>query len=112
MPDNAPAPPSTIQILAASHELLTAQMTELAIGQQFATKERRQQGERMTQIEELLAENTQMTAQMLDVVKAVKGGIRVLGWIGVAAKWLAGLAAAVAAIYTLIYMATHGGSKP
>lgn len=100
------------QVLETSNEVLTAQISELAVGQMQAARERQAQSLRMTQIEDLLAENTAMTAQMLDVVKAVKGGLKVLGWIGVAAKWLAGLAAAVAAIYTLIYMATHGGSKP
>ena len=100
------------QVLETSNEVLTAQISELAVGQMQAARERQQQSLRMTQIEDLLAQNTAMTAQMLDVVKAVKGGIKVLGWIGVGAKWLAGIAAAVTAIYTLIYMATHGGSKP
>lgn len=59
-----------------------------------------------------IAENTGMTRELLELFTAVKGGLKVLGGLGVAGKWLGGLAAAAASIYTLVYMATHGGRPP
>ena len=59
-----------------------------------------------------LAENTRLTKDILDMFSAVKGGFRVLGWVGVAAKWIGGIAGAVAAVWALIYSITHGGPRP
>lgn len=39
------------------------------------------------------------TKEFLEVFKAVKGGFKVLGWIGAFLKWLSGLAIAIGAIY-------------
>lgn len=56
-----------------------------------------------------LAENTQITKEIKDTFDAVKGGFKVLGWIGYAVKWIGGIAGGLAAIYALYYTITHGG---
>ena len=67
---------------------------------------------RLRQLESSLSENTAITSEIRDLLTAVKGGIRVLGWLGTGAKWLGAIAGAVAAIYTVAYMVTHGGRPP
>lgn len=51
------------------------------------------------------------TRELLEVFRAVKGGFRVLGWFGIGAKWLGGVAAAATAIYgfgLLLWQILHG----
>ena len=64
---------------------------------------------RMTSVERGVQENTKLTsgiaegtAELLDLFKSVKGGFKVMGWLGTFAKWLAGIAAAFAAIYAYV----------
>jgi hypothetical protein len=68
--------------------------------------------EHMGLIDEAIAENTTITREVLDLVNAFKGGMKVLGWLGTGAAWLGKFAAAGVAIYGLIYALTHGGSSP
>lgn len=39
------------------------------------------------------------TAEFLEIFKAMKGGVKTLGWLGNLAKWLAGLGAAFVGLY-------------
>lgn len=55
---------------------------------------------RMQTHEKLLTENTAKTQEVLEIVTLAKGFFAVLGSIGAAIKWLAGLAAGVAALWT------------
>ncbi|WP_141104009.1 hypothetical protein [Noviherbaspirillum denitrificans] len=51
------------------------------------------------------------TREFLEVFNAVKGGFRVLGWIGTGAKWLGGIAAAGTALYgfgLMMWQILHG----
>ena len=64
---------------------------------------------RMTAVEKGVKENTTLTegiaegtTELLDLFKSVKGGFKVMGWIGQFAKWFAGIAAAGAAIYAYV----------
>lgn len=59
-----------------------------------------------------LADNTAVTTEVKQLLEAGKNGLKVLGWIGVGAKWVGGLAAAITALWTLLYAATHGGHLP
>lgn len=85
-----------------------------------AIEERLRQGsERMNRFEQELKKNTEMTAEgneatyeIRDLMDIAKGGFRVLGWIGVAVKWLGTLAAGAVAIYAFFYAITHGGATP
>lgn len=57
---------------------------------------------------ELTGKINSMTEEMVDLFAAAKGAFKVLGWIGVAIKWTAGLAAAIAGIYAFFYTIMHG----
>jgi len=59
-----------------------------------------------------LAANTVATQEILDLMKAVKTGFKVLGWLGTGAKWIGGIAAAASAMYVVYHQLTHGGQLP
>lgn len=40
------------------------------------------------------------THELLDILNACKGGLKVLGWLWIVVKWVGSLAATIAAIYT------------
>ena len=44
--------------------------------------------------------------QLIDIFRASRGFIKVMGWIGKAVKWLAGIGIAIGAIWAAF---THGG---
>lgn len=76
-------------------------------------------GERMDHIEEALRANTAATLdgnrdarEVLEIFQAVKGGIKVLGWIGGVARWAAPIATLAVAAYGAFYAITHGGQLP
>jgi hypothetical protein len=56
-----------------------------------------------------LAENTKITKEIKETFDAVKGGFKVLGWIGVAVKWVGSIAGGVAAVFALYYTLINGG---
>jgi len=65
--------------------------------------------ERMDRIESDVRSNTDITAAMkadtqdvLDILNAVKGGLKVLGWLGTAMKWIATVGGAVATVWGLV----------
>jgi hypothetical protein len=80
------------------------------VSQQFRTG-----GERMTKLEAATEHNsvaieaatkqiqaqTEATAEMIELFQAMKGGMKVLGWIGLFAKWAAAIAAGVGLIMKL-----------
>lgn len=70
-------------------------------------------------IEQQLADNTELTAQVkqntADIVQAwqsVRGGLKVLGWLGLVAKWVTIIAAAVSAVAAAAYAIMHFGKPP
>lgn len=67
---------------------------------------------RMTRIETALAENTRLTAEVRSIMEAGRAGLRLLGWVGFALKWLGVIATALVAIRVAFYVATHGGDLP
>lgn len=67
---------------------------------------------RMDRMEAELSANTAITVQVRDLLQALRGGLRVLGWLGVAAKWIGGIAAAVTAVWALIHALIHSGRPP
>jgi hypothetical protein len=54
------------------------------------------------ELKDALAENTAMTGEVIGILEAMKGGIKVLGWLGSFLKWGAGVAGAVYTIYCII----------
>lgn len=63
---------------------------------------------RMDRIETALQTNTDATLEMRDILQAAKGAFKVLGWLGIAAKWIGGFAAAAVAIWQLVVAVKTG----
>jgi hypothetical protein len=68
--------------------------------------------ERMRKIETELTRNTDATTEVLDLLTAAKGAFRVFGAIGAGARWVGGIAAALIAVWGLLFAITHGGRPP
>ena len=49
-----------------------------------------------------LDENTALTREVVDILDAMKGGMKVINWLGSFLKWGAGIAGAVYTIYCII----------
>lgn len=64
---------------------------------------------RMAALEKAVAHNTELTAEIRELIAAAKLGFRVLGWIGVGAKWVAGIATAIGAVWGLVKLVKGGG---
>lgn len=65
--------------------------------------------DRITSVEQSVTDNTRITSsvredtrELLDIIKSVKGGFKVMGWLGAALKWAGGIAAAFAGIYAFV----------
>ena len=101
-----------INALLTNGHTLAQQIAELTIAQQDAAQYRATVDVRLRHVEMNLQANTAMTAEVRDLLSAFKGGFKVLGWLGLALKWVGAIAAAGIAIYTAAYMATHGGQMP
>jgi len=80
------------------------------IDERFAAlDERLEDGDgRMQHIETKLAENTTLTQKVHDILSAVEGGFKVLGWLGNAAALIAKLMAPIATAWAIYQSAKHG----
>lgn len=101
-----------IRVLLQHDDLLARQVAELTVGMHNIQRQLSAGDARMTVMATDLASNTATTTEVRDLMDAIKGGMKVLEWLGKAARWAGGIAIAVSAIYTVFYMATHGGNMP
>jgi DNA repair exonuclease SbcCD ATPase subunit len=63
-------------------------------------EENRARKEDYKELKTQVTETKEMIKEMSDVFETLKSGIKVLGWLGNFAKWVGGIVAAGAAIYT------------
>lgn len=68
--------------------------------------------DRMKAIEDELRQNTDTTREVRELMELGRSGFKVLGFFGVAAKWVGAIAAAFVSVWGLIYTITHGGKPP
>lgn len=101
-----------IRVLLQHDDLLARQVAELTVGMHNIQRQLGESSAHMTELSLGLAANTSTTTEVRDLMDAIKGGMKVLEWLGKAARWIGGIAAACTAAYTLIYMALHGGDLP
>lgn len=59
-----------------------------------------------------LKSNTETTVEVRELLAVGKGGLRVLGWFGAFAKWVAGIAGAVLAVYAVVHAFKTGTPVP
>lgn len=64
--------------------------------------------DRMKAIEDELRENTTVTREVKELMEIGRSGFKVLGWIGVLAKWISAIAGAALALWGL----WHGVKPP
>ena len=57
--------------------------------------------EKIERMERELRENTIITRELRDIMVTIKSGARMLGWVGAAIKWLAGVVAAGVALWAV-----------
>lgn len=81
--------------------------------------ERRARDPWREKMEAEVAENTRITAQtkvrvdeVHDILVAVQGALKVMKWIGIAAKWITVIVGMVSAIALVWYQLTNGGDVP
>jgi hypothetical protein len=59
-----------------------------------------------------LARNSTTTNEVRELLDVGRNGLKVLGWLGTAAKWTSTVVAAGLSLYGVIYAVTHGGQLP
>lgn len=68
--------------------------------------------QRMDDMQAELSRNTLVTTEVRDLLQVARAGLRVLGAIGQAARWVGGLAGAAVAIWGLWQAIRHGTPPP
>lgn len=83
---------------------LAQQMAEIVLAHQAIVRRHAEDEPRFGRIEATLIE----VREVLGTVAALKGGLRVMGWLGTFAKWLAAIAAAgLLLLAALKFLLTH-----
>ena len=107
MPEPIPMTP-----LSASQVSIHEQLADLAVQQHLQRRNQQMMQTELQDIKKLLDETSTTVSEVRDLFAALKGGVKVLGWLGTGVKWLGFVAAGCTAVYTAAYMLTHGGTPP
>ncbi len=102
---------SQMLVILQSVSTLTDQVAEITVAQHKAVRDLAARDDEIRAIRETVQKNAETAQEVLDLFTALKGGFRVLGWLGTAAKGIAGLAAAAAALWAAYSQFKHGGPK-
>lgn len=105
-------PEQRLRVLEISNRVLVEQIGEFTVAMRDVQACLVKGDSRMGQLETELQTNSQVTGEVRDILTTAKGAFRFFGLVGVVIKWVGGLATAAVALYTVIYMATHGGKPP
>lgn len=98
---------------AHRHRPVTAQdLQERYIAQQFQAIENELAAgkARMDNLEKMTCAQTEILNDIKEIMQFSRSGLKVLGWVGVAARWIAAIAGATAAVYALLHVT--GGLPP
>jgi hypothetical protein len=71
-----------------------------------------QHADALTKMAAELKANSETTNEVRELLALGRNGLKVLGWLGSAAKWLSTIATAALAVYGAFYAITHGGQMP
>jgi hypothetical protein len=96
-------------------ETLARQMAEIVLAHQAIVRRHEEDLPRIERMEATLATNSTVMAEvkeMVSTVTALKGGLKVLGWLGTGAKWLVSIAAVIGLVWFLVQFIAHGGRIP
>ncbi len=64
---------------------------------------------RMNALQEEITGLKESVGTLLEILEAAKGGFKFLGWLGVGAKWVGGVAGALTAIWLFVQTVKSGG---
>jgi hypothetical protein len=100
--------PQRLRVLEVGHQQLVDQLAEMVVSMR-EMRDCMSKGEgRMSAIEVELKTNSATTTEVRDILSTARGAFRLFGWIGMAVKWLGGIAGAIGALYVAAYSITHG----
>lgn len=71
-----------------------------------------QQAKQLSTMSAELKRNSATTNEVRELLDVGKAGLKVLGWLGAGAKWLAPIATMCVAVYSFWYAVFHGGQLP
>lgn len=101
-----------ISALLTGQEHLVKQMAEIVIAHKAIVRRHEEDVVRIERIEKTVDGSATLLLEMKEVVStvaALKGGLKVLGWLGAAVKWITLVGGP---IYIAFYALTHGGKMP
>ena len=90
---------------------LTDQVAEITVAQHRAARELAARSEEIADIKVSVKQAADTSKEMLNLFSALKGGFKVLGWLGMFAKGAAGLTAAAVSLWAAYNHFRHGGPK-
>ena len=105
-------PPLTPEQTAAIQRAIDKSLKPIHERLDLGAKKMDAQGEGIGALRQELAANTATTNEVRELLAVGKSGLKVLGWLGSAGKWLGTLATAGVALYAFFYAITHGGQLP
>lgn len=108
----SPPPPLTPEQAAAIQRAIDRSLRPIHERLDRGAEKMDAQGEGIGALRQELAANTATTNEVRELLAVGKSGLKVLGWLGLAGKWLGTLATAGVAIYAAIYAVTHNGQLP
>ena len=110
LPCESPDGPQCLQVsvLLRHHEHMAQQIAELTVMASEVEKRALRYDNRLSEIGTELAANTVITTEVRALLETFKGGMKFLGWMGVAAKWVAGVAAAIGAVIAIWESVRYG----
>jgi len=63
---------------------------------------------KLSDLEDELRRNSEITKQIHEILLFCRSGLKVLGWVGTAAKWIASIVAGVSAVWAAYQFVRHG----
>lgn len=104
-----------IRALLVGQEQLTKQMAEIVVAHHEIVRRHNEDLIRVGRMERTISETALVLADVREIVgtvAALKGGLRVLGWLGSAAKWIATLVAGAALVLAGLKFLIASGDLP
>lgn len=101
-----------LRVLEVGHRQLTDQMAEIAVELREIRMALGCGESRMGSIETDLRDARETLAEVRDILQVTRAGLKVLGGIGTAVRWIGYLAAAATALWVFASHVKNGGPRP
>ncbi len=101
-----------VEILEIGHAVLTRQQSETAVALRDIANCLQRGTSKMADVERELLVNSSTTTEVREILATARGGLRLLGFIGVAVKWATIIAGGITALVVLWQTIKNGGKPP